>query len=49
MLYTVLGEDDEVKEVTALVRSLDPEAFINIIKSEESREDSMREPLEQKK
>ena len=33
MLYTVLGED-EVKEVTALVRSLDPEAFINIIKSE---------------
>ena len=33
MLYTVLGED-EVKEVTALVHSLDPEAFINIIKSE---------------
>ena len=45
MLYTVLGED-EVKEVTALVHSLDPEAFINIIKSEGIAGRFYEEPLE---
>lgn len=45
MLYTVLGED-EVKEVTALVHSLDPGAFINIIKSEGIAGRFYEEPLE---
>ena len=45
MLYTVLGED-EVKEVTALVHSLDPEAFINIVKSEGIAGRFYEEPLE---
>ena len=36
----------EVKEVTALVHSLDPEAFINIIKSEGIAGRFYEEPLE---
>ena len=38
--------EDEVKEVTALVHSLDPEAFINIIKSEGIAGRFYEEPLE---
>lgn len=45
MLYTVVGAD-EVKDVIHLVKELDPEVFINIVKSEGITGRFYQEPIE---
>ena len=45
LLYTVVSAD-EVKDVTALVRKLDPGAFLNIIRSDSISGRFYEEPLE---
>lgn len=45
MLYTVVGAD-EVKDVIHLVKELDPQVFINIVKSEGITGRFYQEPIE---
>lgn len=45
MLYTVIGAD-EVKDVTHLVKQLDPHVFINVVRSEGVTGNFFMEPME---
>ncbi|MCD7893938.1 MAG: YitT family protein [Erysipelotrichaceae bacterium] len=45
MLYTVIGAD-EVKDVTHLVKQLDPHVFINVVRSEGVTGNFFSEPME---